>query len=1093
MPKTSEKKLKALIQNLSLNSLEEEVRRRLAQRENEEKKVENVPMVKTATVDKLAKADQKRRERIANQKKLQELMERSFTDDIEAELIRKGADPGLIVTSKPNFWQIQLDDPSDDRILAKFTWKGFPARKVGLNWQIDKKVLDIFDGNLDSKGKGAKYTLNKFNIHAQTKYTSTIFKDIRRAYEDVKRWSQAGFRPYKAVLNISAEVLTLDEDGEEKRLEHVTLSFKELDYPNVNFEDLTKSISKEIDRYTASDKWLDVQSVVLHFIPTPLGGCYTEENFKHDFKKLNLQGVVLKNPKSSDNNCFFHALKPEFKEVGIKLTKNSIRKIRSEFGLTVDCMVNIEVGGRIASKYLQKRVGICNQDKEYFGQTGDVNLMIIGNHYLRLECVQRICEYCGKLINKVHDPTVCIHRRLLAKVLANKEKFVFPAKINAEKSKDLHLLVFHYDIETYRINKHGQSIPNCVGYTWRSKEGERIYEYQTGPECMEKMLERLITLHHIKYVNAFNGGSFDHYYLIQAARTFQSLAEIAPVKGASGIVTAEFCGKKLIDIRKHLGSSLQKCLKSFKCEAQKGEFDHTLNKAWDELSPEIQSDLLTYLKADVMGLAELSDKFHHACMQNYGCSWIEFISTSQMTYGVWTNWIKDEYLAEGKIQIPNEPQWAFIQKSIYGGRTQLHRKNFTSESYTDAMAEIKEGRMTAESFNRIQDYLIDADVVSLYPTAMLEQFPLGSTRRVEEWEEGKLGIYYVHYTPNKKILTPVLPTHREGKTCWDLLPGEGVYTSVDLETARSFGYTFTVKNGIVWEEKGFVFKNYIEEMFTRKESAVKDSPAYTLAKLFMNGLYGKTIQRPRYEKTFFIKEGSDWNKILPKYYITSIDSASFDDIWIVTGEIKDPVKRAEAITKPSQLGAFVLAYSRRIMLEKIKAMNPHEEISKQFYYTDTDSLQVHQSILKEAGIPINGKKLGELSNDLLKDGMLEVKIIRGVWVAPKMYTLQYIAKMEDGTFALKEHRVGKGVKKINNVIPFTLENYEHMSWGGTIEITNKDIFKRFDYKLNNKEKERGTNFFSIAIRDMPKELNKTPWCGRDFIGNDSVPIGYEIE
>ena len=58
--------------------------------------------------------------------------------------------------------------------------------------------------------------------------------------------------------------------------------------------------------------------------------------------------------------------------------------------------------------------------------------------------------------------------------------------------------------------------------------------------------------------------------------------------------------------------------------------------------------------------------------------------------------------------------------------------------------------------------------------------------------------------------------------------------------------------------------------------------------------------------------------------------------------------KEKSITKPTQLGAFVLAYSRRIMLGVIKQSNPYfgidckEQIDNDWFYTDTDSLMGHQ-------------------------------------------------------------------------------------------------------------------------------------------------------
>ena len=62
---------------------------------------------------------------------------------------------------------------------------------------------------------------------------------------------------------------------------------------------------------------------------------------------------------------------------------------------------------------------------------------------------------------------------------------------------------------------------------------------------------------------------------------------------------------------------------------------------------------------------------------------------------------------------------------------------------------------------------------------------------------------------------------------------------------------------------------------------------------------------------------------------------------IVSGEVKDEIKGAH-ITKPCQLGAFVTAYSRRLMLFYMKAIDGTLK-RLPFTYTDTDSLHIIRS------------------------------------------------------------------------------------------------------------------------------------------------------
>ncbi|MFN9115934.1 MAG: DNA polymerase, partial [Bacteroidota bacterium] len=896
---------------------------------------------------------------------------------------------------------------------------------------IDDEVVEM-KSFIDRKKRGIKYELDVPDTLDTIEGKKKIIKEIRNAVKDLGK-KYPDFKPYGSmILNIIVKVvINADDDSRD----FVTLVFKELKYPDFKEKSLMRNIDTQIDKYAVSDKFLIPEKAYLHIIPAPLGGCYEQAGFKHDFKSGNIGDIVIKNPKSSNNNCFFYALKPEFNKLDIKLTKGVCNDIRKEYNLKQGSKIDIHTAKRIALEKLKIKLGVMNESSEFFGENGDVNLMLVKEHYLRVECVKTVCSKCGVQYNKKHDPVSCVQRILLRQNKADGTKYVVPKRMrpkewcDIEKAHEIYHIL-HYDIETYKKNEHGHSQPNCVGFAWYDSDTDQAkYETIVGDDCMDKFVLRLqdCEFYHIEWINAFNGSNFDHLFLIQAQERISSLSDIKPLKTASGIIGGMIGRMKLVDISKHLQGTLSNNLKEFKCDVQKGEFDHTKNGSWESLNSEVKEELLKYLRSDVLGLMELSNKLHEACLENYETSWVHYISTSQLTYTYWMHYIQGEFLSEKLLQLPTYRQWEFINKSIYGGRTQVHRRMFGSADFVEKEVYDK------TDYERVNDYLLDLDVSSLYPHAMTFDFPLGTPFETKIWHEGLMGIYKVKVYPNKQLLTPVLPRKGEERIMWDLIDSEGVYTSVDLETAREFGYKFDVIEGLVWPKKGKVFKSYIEELYQRKDKAKKGTPAYLLAKLFMNALYGKTIQKPRFDKIFFVNEGSDWNKILPNYYIESIDSDH--ESWIVNGSVKDPMMRQKAISKPAQLGAFVLAYSRRVMNNYFRELNPQSEIDKQFYYTDTDSIQVHRE--QAELIDLSKKGLGYLSNDLGSN----TKIVKGIWVAPKMYLLKYLSLEADGKVVLKEHRVGKGVKKFERKIPLSEKDYNHMLSGGKISLVNKDVFK----------------------------------------------------
>jgi hypothetical protein len=91
---------------------------------------------------------------------------------------------------------------------------------------------------------------------------------------------------------------------------------------------------------------------------------------------------------------------------------------------------------------------------------------------------------------------------------------------------------------------------------------------------------------------------------------------------------------------------------------------------------------------------------------------------------------------------------------------------------------------------------------------MLDEFPIGDPYEVKEWQNGLLGIYKVKYTTNKKLMVSPLPRREEGKLIWDLVDGEGWYTSIDIQNAQDDGYSFEIERGIVWP----LFESEFEKM-----------------------------------------------------------------------------------------------------------------------------------------------------------------------------------------------------------------------------------------------------------------------------------------
>jgi len=229
-----------------------------------------------------------------------------------------------------------------------------------------------------------------------------------------------------------------------------------------------------------------------------------------------------------------------------------------------------------------------------------------------------------------------------------------------------------------------------------------------------------------------------------------------------------------------------------------------------------------------------------------------------------------------------------------------------------------------------KDFIFNADASSLYPASMSGfdhmkvEYPIGHSRWSDEpekeWDAKKIGFYEIEYEPPTDIRIPVLPRRllekeRNIGVTWSLEPGTGIYTSIDILNAFDAGYKVNfIGKALVYDESGDVFSKYIKKFYKLKGKAEKDGndSMRNIAKLLLNSLYGKMLMAPIDRHTEIINNAVDLEKFLFEYDLHDYFIIN-DDKVLMIGQVRGE-RRVEKITKPRQLGAFVTAYSRRIML-----------------------------------------------------------------------------------------------------------------------------------------------------------------------------------
>ena len=636
------------------------------------------------------------------------------------------------------------------------------------------------------------------------------------------------------------------------------------------------------------------------------------------------------------------------------------------------------------------------------------------------------------------------------------------------------------------------------------------------------------------YLNAFNGSNFDHHPLLKAWLMQAVCPEKFCLQGSS-IVTAHIGCFAMCDLCKMCTGSLESNLKAMRKAKSgvgtvKGSLDYDKLGPWDLMDEKDKEDTIKYLQSDVLGLMELYEWMNDACYKKDGLNLCTHISTSQLAMIKHCRILartpcqnqEGEFLINA-ILLPTLKQEPHFRAAIKAGRCYPSKRGFKSLQYDQILGD-------ELNFAEVSDYIVDTDVVSLYPAAMLRfEYPTGCCHETDVYRSDKLGIYEVLYLPNRRLQHAPFPSRSKTGLKWELrMPKTPEWcTSVEIEDARKLGYHFKVLRGYYWSSREFIFRNYVNEMWEDKVNSPKGTLAYELAKLFLNALYGKQIQRPIHTVEQFVQNNGQIWDFLRENDLTNFDAFSIGGMDVkkggvrksyntifLKGETTDSQIRESHINNPTHLGAFILAYSRSLTLSYMVKHNPHfsdgdkRSVLWDCYYKDTDSSVEHV----DRGIEIN-KSIGGLDDDLG-----EGRIIQSFLIAPKLYMHLYIKlqsavrkgldedalasldkKIAQGKitpirdFYVMQHIRGKGV----DMSKLSREHFELMNKGEKVALYRDFSFKKTGANPGGAFKDYQPWDIIKCVGDPTKRtLNGTQWNGRYFFPDDhelagsSVPWGH---
>jgi len=637
-----------------------------------------------------------------------------------------------------------------------------------------------------------------------------------------------------------------------------------------------------------------------------------------------------------------------------------------------------------------------------------------------------------------------------------------------------------FDLETFQETV--RHIPYACGYSFGNHK-DVIISY--GQDCMKSFINHIIKQQN-KIICAYNGSGFDFYILINYLKDLN--IPISNLILSNGRLLSFKFGKegeenKVFDLYLFITTSLDKACKGYNIKNHKMKFDVLKIQSW-ELAEKYRHEVEPYLKYDVLSLSELFFCFNDSIYEQDQVNITKYVTLSNMAFSLWQKTLTD------LVEIPDMDKYNFSKKATYGARCYPMQRKFKSKHYDDVV----NGKMSYDELIETGEYIANEDDTSLYPAAMAgfelldAQYPTGQSRwsdkPEEEFKNNKYGFYEISFICPKDIIVPILPR----KTCnggleWSLYDGVGVYTNVEIKNALSVGYKVEFINKcLVWDKtSNTVFKPYISKYYKMKETAEKEGNPVkrSIAKLLLNAIYGKQLQRAIFDNTAVINTYNELLDFFKDYSITDINILSESKL-LLTGT---SLNKEEKITKPSQMGAFILSYSRQIMLYYMKAIDPTLK-THVFTYTDTDSLHIlgnQAKILVEKGLikPKNEASLGYLCSDINNEGV----IILEHNLAPKTYTYSYIDNKNEIYDKENGAMKAKGIPKrcLDYKIYDDYETRDPVKFSG---------LRRKHLNLTKADIKNGVNLFSIVNNTQQRTFNKTNWGGMILKDNKYFPHGY---
>jgi hypothetical protein len=199
------------------------------------------------------------------------------------------------------------------------------------------------------------------------------------------------------------------------------------------------------------------------------------------------------------------------------------------------------------------------------------------------------------------------------------------------------------------------------------------------------------------------------------------------------------------------------------------------------------------------------------------------------------------------------------------------------------------------------------------------EFPNNFEKGTNQYYENALGFYECEVECPDMYLPPLGIVH-QGKFIFPTGRFKGLFSVAEINYARSLGVTVKTGYGFVFASAGFIFKQFVRELFQIKQRSPSGSVDSTIAKLLLNSCYGRFGIHSQKENIVFDDGKTSGLKPLREL---EVDGKTYR-LMLKTVELDTFSNVA--------IASYVTSYARIYMHKLMR------ECENELYYMDTDSL-----------------------------------------------------------------------------------------------------------------------------------------------------------